>query len=69
MKQKMLQRVKEANPDFFDEEQWGEYGVIVECEVVEEGGVWVLHVETGHGTLPVYSIDPSTCDLSYLRHR
>jgi hypothetical protein len=31
--------------------------------------VWVLHVETGHGTLPVYSIDPSTCDLSYLRHR
>jgi hypothetical protein len=68
MKQKILERVKEANPDFFDEESYGDFGVIKSCEVVEENGEWVLHLETGHGTLPVYSIT-SDYELDYLRHR
>jgi len=62
-----LQEVKQANPEFFNEDISASFRDS-ELELLPSEDGPVLRITSALGTRPIYSIDTETLELSYLRH-
>lgn len=67
MEQPTMAELEAANPMFFSD-GFGELGKYHDIRISQEGSQMVLLLHTFGDTFPVYTIDPVSFELEFLRH-